>query len=67
MVGSPACEFSHTMNTLVIQYNRTAQSTEMKNLLEVNLKATTETKPNKWKMASKNEPPMDAMEGKVTD
>jgi nitrogen fixation protein FixH len=55
------------MNTLVIQYNRTAQSTEMKDLLEVNLKATIETKPNKWKMASKNEPPMDAMEGKVTD
>jgi hypothetical protein len=39
----------------------------MKDLLEVNLKATTGTKPNKWKMASKNKPPMDATEGKVTD
>ena len=47
--------------------HRKIASTEMNDLLPVNLKATTETKPNKWKMASKNEPPMDAMEGKVTD
>jgi len=47
--------------------HRNIASTEMNDLLPVNLKATTETKPNKWKMASKNEPPMDAMEGKVTD
>lgn len=37
----------------VIQNYRTAQSTEINVLLEVNLKATNETKPNKWKMASK--------------